>query len=91
VWQQVEDDIIVVARIKCDFAGPAGMGDGLQDIERLIPVERGDFYSDDVRYFSEALPELEGQGHFAYGLLDVESHGGYYFSRLAGVVYEFVD
>lgn len=73
--EEIEDDVVVVAGVKSDVFA-AGFGNGADDIECLVPIERRDFDGDDVFDFSELTPEIERENAAADGGLQVEADDG---------------
>jgi hypothetical protein len=53
--------VIVVAGVKRDLVLAPGRGDRTEDIEGLIPIERGDLDRQDIIDLDKTPPELEGQ------------------------------
>ena len=71
--EQVEHDVVVVAGVERDVVA-AGLGDGADDVERLVAVEGGDLDGDDVLDLHEPPPERERQHAAAHRGLQVEAH-----------------
>ena len=70
--EQVGDDVVVVAGVERDVVAP-GLGDGPDDVERLVAVERRDLDRDDVLDLGEAPPERVRQQPAAHRGLEVEA------------------
>ena len=70
--EQVEHDVVVVAGVEGDVVAP-GFGDGPDDVEGPVAVERSDLDGDDRLDFGEPPPEAIRQVRAADGLLKVEA------------------
>ena len=73
--EEVQDDVVVVAGVEGDV-GPAGVGDGADDVEGLVAVEGGNLDGQNVGDFGEASPEGVGEDSAADGGLEVEADEG---------------
>jgi hypothetical protein len=59
--KKVDDDVVIIARVKRNFTRAAGKRYSPDDIERLVTVKRGDLNSNDVFNSHETLPEIKRQ------------------------------
>ena len=71
--QQVEDDVIVVARVQSDPVRGASLDHAANEGERLVPVERRHLDRDHVFDGGEAAPEGGGQDAAADGRLQIKT------------------
>src|SRR5215203_4277733 len=69
---QIADDVVVVPRVEGDIV-PSRVGQGTDDVERLIAVERCDFDRNHVRYLDESPPERVPEGPPSDARLQVEA------------------
>src|SRR5438093_13311401 len=56
--EEIDHNIVVVARIERYFACSARFGYGSEHIQGLVAIERSDFDRDDIWNLDEAPPEL---------------------------------
>ena len=71
--EEVEHDVIVIACVKSDVVTP-GFGDGSDDVDGSIAVERGDLDGDDILDFGEPAPEMIRQVRATNGFLKVKAN-----------------
>src|SRR5690606_28779233 len=55
---EVEDDVIVVSRIKGDLAAAARIGERPEDVQRLVSVEGSRLHRDDVLDVEKPAPKI---------------------------------
>src|SRR4051794_14178983 len=72
--QQVRNDVVVVARVECDFIASSALDHSPNNINRLIAIKGSDLNSDHVRYFGEFPPELVWQHTTAHRSLKIEAN-----------------
>src|SRR5690348_12473671 len=75
--QQIDDDVVVVAGVQRDVAGPSRLDDGADHVDRRVPVERRDLDRDDAVDLGERPPEVEAEAPVADRGLDVEAANGH--------------
>src|SRR4051812_17935275 len=68
---EVEDDVVVVARIKSDVVA-AGFNHGPHDINGLISIERRHLDGHDIFNFGKLPPKRKWQNASADGWLQIE-------------------
>src|SRR3954453_17535241 len=70
--EQVEHDVVVITGVERDVVA-ARVGDGADNVDGLVPVERRDLYGDDVLDLGEPSPERIRQDPAADGGLKVKA------------------
>ena len=83
--EQIEHDVVVVARVERDVARATGLGDRAHHVEGLIAVERGDLDAGNIRHLGKPSPEVGRKQAPARRRLEIESeHGdlGRHLSRM---------
>ena len=62
MWrEQIEHDVVIVARVERDVMDPPRFGHRSHNLQRLIAIERRYFDRDNVRNFNETPPEFQRQ------------------------------
>src|SRR5690348_8000846 len=74
--QEIQNDVVVIPRVKGNVIGPASFGDGPHDVQSLITIKCGDLNGNDVRNFREPAPEVHGQDSASDGRLQVKPEKG---------------
>ena len=88
--EQVQHDVIVVARIKRHPTLGTRGDHAAQDVECPVAIERGDLDRHDVVQRGEALPECRGEHPSAYCGLQVKPGKGHFRSDGTAMGDEFV-
>jgi len=72
--EEVHHDVVVIAGVERNVA--AGFGDGADDIQSLVAIERSDFDGGDIFDFGEFAPEIVREDAATDGWLKIKADDG---------------
>ena len=88
--QQIDENAVVVARVKRDVPGAAGIDDAAQDVDGLIAIERRHLDGDHVLNLRKLSPELVRKQPSTHGWLKVETHDRHHVGYRSCVLHQLV-